>query len=46
MLDDVAMRMEKAMHLVQRGRVLADRERGAILEGRGMDALVDALAQA
>ena len=46
MLDDVASRMEKAIHLVHRGRQLPDRERGAVLEGRGMDALVDALAQA
>jgi hypothetical protein len=46
MLDEVAVRLEKALKLIQRGRQLADRDRGAVLEGRGMDALVDALAQA
>jgi len=73
LLDEVVLRVEKALKLIQRGQVIANEnsapsardsdeesseatgtsqqgnsaeaERGFMLEGRGMDALVDALAQ-
>lgn len=68
LLDDVVVKVEKALKLIQRGQAIANEchavsargsecdsetsstanaeaERGYMLEGRGMDALVDALAQ-
>lgn len=44
--DDVLHRVEKALKLISRGQTMQDRDRGLVLEGRGMDSLVDALAQA
>ena len=45
---DVASRVDRALKVIHRGRQMAavDEVQGAILEGRGMDAFVDALAHA